>query len=225
MIRRISLLSFAVVLMVSLPVWSEDGSRSQGWPQWGQNPQHTGTANVSGQRVKALLDDVVYDPFVEAEKTDPTFGDGDLHVHYQVPLTDGDDVYMEFKTGVFTGFVTRGTQIWNEKKLHQTHGQLSEVWSFESDWKPVPFFSFVTGNGPFLSPSSTPSWRATSSTSRASAARSSSSPSPTAACWRASTPSAPRSTRTPTPSVRSPRTPRATSITTLSSSIPTTPGT
>ena len=98
-----------------------------------------------------MLDDVVYDPFVEAEKADP-FAGGDLHVHYQVPLTDGDDVYMEFKTGAFTGLETWNTQIWNEKKLHRVHGHLAEAWSFESDWKPVPFFSLVTGNGPFVEP-------------------------------------------------------------------------
>jgi hypothetical protein len=149
--RSVASLSFALLLMASLPGWSDDGHRSQGWPQWGQNPQHTGTVNVSGQHVDKLLDDVIYDPFVAAEKADP-FGGGDLHVHYQAPLTDGDDVYMEFKTGAFTSSTTWNTQIWNEKKLRRTHGDLSEVWSFESDWKPVPSFSFATGNGPFIEP-------------------------------------------------------------------------
>jgi hypothetical protein len=139
-IRRSSLLFFAVFLMASLPGWSQD------WPQWGRTPQHTGTVNVSGQRPKALLDDIIYDPFVEAEKAD-----GHLHVHYQVPLTDGDDVYMEFKTGVFTDTVNWQTQTWNEKKLHRSHGRLSEAWSFESDWKPVPV-SLVSVTGPVLEP-------------------------------------------------------------------------
>jgi outer membrane protein assembly factor BamB len=94
---------------------------------------------------------VIYDPFVAAEKADP-FGHGDLAVHYQVPLTDGDDVYMEFKTGAYTGRETWNTQIWNEKKLHWRHGHLSEAWSFESDWKPVPFISFESGIGPFFEP-------------------------------------------------------------------------
>jgi outer membrane protein assembly factor BamB len=134
---------FAVFLLASLPGWSQD------WPQWGRTPQHTGVVNVSGQKVRQILDDIVYDPFVDAEKA--VFGDGDLHVHYQVPLTDGDDVYMEFKSGVYTS-LNWNTQIWNEKKLHRVHGHLAEAWSFESDWKPVPLFSFVTGNGPFLEP-------------------------------------------------------------------------
>ncbi len=141
-----SLALFALFSMASLPGWSQD------WPQWGRTPQHTGVVNVSGQHARKLLDDVVYDPFVDAEKADPTFGAGDLHVHYQVPLTDGDDVYMEFKSGVYTSIENWNTQTWNEKKLRRVHGHLSEAWSFESDWKPVPFLSLLTGNGPFVEP-------------------------------------------------------------------------
>jgi len=144
-IRKSSLMLFAVFLMASLP------GRSQDWPQWGRTPQHTGAANVSGQHAKKLLDDVIYDPFVEAEKADP-FSSDDLGVHYQVPLTDGDDVYMEFKTGAYTSRQTWNTQTWNEKKLHRAHGHLSEAWSFESDWKPLPFLSLLTGNGPSWEP-------------------------------------------------------------------------
>ncbi|HEX4960197.1 MAG TPA: hypothetical protein VF173_05115 [Thermoanaerobaculia bacterium] len=135
----------AGLLMASLPGWSQD------WPQWGRTPQHTGAVNVSGQHARKLLDDVVYDPFAEANETDPE-GPGALTIHYQVPLTDGDDVYMEFKTGTYTGLETRNTLIWNEKKLRRTHGHLTAVWSFESDWKPLPFGSFVTGRGAFDEP-------------------------------------------------------------------------
>jgi len=140
--RAFLLVLFAVFLSASLPGWSQD------WPQWGRTPQHTGVVNVSGQKVRHILDDVIYDPFVDAEKA--VFGDGDLHVHYQVPLTDGDDVYMEFKSGVYTP-LNWNTQIWNEKKLHRRHGHLSEVWSFESDWKPVPFV-LTSSRGPFVEP-------------------------------------------------------------------------
>jgi hypothetical protein len=94
---------------------------------------------------------VIYDPFVDAEKADPDEA-GDLLVHYQVPLLDGDDVYMEFKTGTFTTLETWETQIWNEKKLDWDHGHLVEKWSFESDWKPAPFLSLVSGLGPFWEP-------------------------------------------------------------------------
>jgi len=145
MTRRSALVLFAVLLAVSLP------ARSQSWNQWGQNPQHTGTVNVSGQFAQEMLDDVIYDPFVDAEKADPDEA-GDLLVHYQAPLLDGNDVYMEFKTGTFTSLETWETQIWNEKKLTWVHGHLQEVWSHESDWKPAPFLSLVTGNGPFWEP-------------------------------------------------------------------------
>ena len=141
----LSLVSLTLFLTAGRPGWSQD------WPQWGRTPQHTGVVNVQGQRAQKLLADVVYDPFMAAEKADP-FGGGDLHVHYQVPLTDGDDVYMEFKTGAFTSTLTWNTQTWNEKKLRRSHGQLSEMWSFESDWKPAPFLSLKTGNGPFFEP-------------------------------------------------------------------------
>ena len=80
-LRRISWVGFALLSLASLPGWSAEKPRSQGWPQWGQNPQHTGTENVSVQPLRRRLDDVIYDPFVEAEKADPLFGDGDLSVH------------------------------------------------------------------------------------------------------------------------------------------------
>ena len=46
--------------MASLPAWSQD------WPQWGRNAQHTGATSVVGQPATHILDDVVYDPFVDA---------------------------------------------------------------------------------------------------------------------------------------------------------------
>ena len=143
--RRSSLVLFAVLLTASLPAWSQD------WQQWGKNPQHTGATNVVGQHANRILDDVIYDPFVEAEKADP-FAGGDLLAHYQAPLLDGDDVFMEFKTGAYTDIQHWNTQIWNEKKLDWDHGHLVEKWTFTSDWKPVPFLSLDTGNGPFFEP-------------------------------------------------------------------------
>jgi len=132
-------------LAVALP------ARSQDWQQWGKNPQHTGATNVVGQHANRILDDIIYDPFVDAEKADPDAA-GDLLVHYQAPLLDGDDVYMEFKSGTYTTLETWETQTWNEKKLDWDHGHLVEKWTFTSDWKPVPFLSLATGNGPFFEP-------------------------------------------------------------------------
>jgi len=114
--------------------------QSSGWPQWGHDQQHTGTINVAGQNLNHILANIIYDPFVDDEKA-PANGDGDLLVHYQTPLVDGNDVYMEFKSGTYTSMVTWESQTWNEKKLSWVGGNLVEQWNFQSDWKPVPFGS------------------------------------------------------------------------------------
>src|SRR5712671_1089629 len=68
------------------------------WPQWGQNPQHTGVSRAIGQPANRILADIVYDPFVAAEQAEQG---GNLTVHYQAPLLDGGDMFMEFKTGTW----------------------------------------------------------------------------------------------------------------------------
>jgi hypothetical protein len=144
-IRRSALVVLAVLLTASLP------GRAQDWGQWGRNAQHLGTTNAEGQEANQMLEDIIYDPFVPLETTDPNAAP-DLLVHYQVPLLDGNSVYMEFKSGTYTDITHWETQIWNEKRLDWSHGHLSETWSFQSDWKPVPYGSFVTGNGPGWEP-------------------------------------------------------------------------
>jgi hypothetical protein len=107
-----------------------------GWPQWGQNPQHTGQVNVAGQSLDRALADVVYDPFVPAEQK---ASGGDLLAHYQAPLIDNrGDVFMAFKAGQYTGASTWNTQVWTEQRLRWQDGQLVEQWTFASDWKPEP---------------------------------------------------------------------------------------
>ncbi len=106
------------------------------WSQWGKNPQHQGFVTTDGQAATSILADIVYDPFTSQEEA--VSGDS-LLVHYQVPLIDTDNnVYMEFKTGSFTGNNTWNTQIWNEKRLSWVNGSLVTIWNFESDWKPEP---------------------------------------------------------------------------------------
>ena len=75
-----------------------------------------------------------------------------LDVHEQAPLTDGNDVYMETKTGSYNscnpvGDWTNGTtcgpnswntMIWNETRYTWENHQLVQIWSFASDWKPEP---------------------------------------------------------------------------------------
>jgi hypothetical protein len=122
---------------------------SLSWTQWGKDPQHSGFINVAGQNLDAVLADKIYDPNAPASAADQG---GDLLVHYQTPLTDANDVFMEFKSGTFTTLQHWETQIWNQKRLHWESGQLVEKWTFQSDWKPVPYASLVTGNGPFWEP-------------------------------------------------------------------------
>jgi len=105
------------------------------WPQWGRDPQHTGASNVAGQSIDRILASLVYDPFVPAEQKAEF---GDLLAHYQAPLVDGDTVYMEVKTGAFTGASTWNTQIWGEDAFQWSNGQLTKKWAWASQWKPEP---------------------------------------------------------------------------------------
>ena len=132
-------------------VLADDGHRGQrGWPQWGQNPQHAGAIDVEGQALDRQLADLVFDPFVRQEQHD---AGGDLLAHYQAPLTEGQDVFMEFKSGRWATCDDNGNpippdtacgsdawnnQIWSERRLHWEDGSLVTKWTFASDWKPEP---------------------------------------------------------------------------------------
>jgi uncharacterized protein (TIGR03437 family) len=102
-----------------------------GWTQWGQNPRHTGSVPIVAQDANRILADMIYDPLAS---TAQAAEGGDLLVHYQVPLVDGNDVYMEFKTGSFD--LSRfSTQTWGENRFTWQDGQLVQARSFTSDWK------------------------------------------------------------------------------------------
>jgi hypothetical protein len=143
---------FAASLLLVLPLVAlMAGERPSGdsWPQWAKNAQHTGFIQVTGQPASHKLAEIRYDPFVAQEKLDEG---GELVVHYQVPLTEGNSVYMEFKTGKWipchpptawqTGTAcgpnTWDKEIWNEKRLDWQQGKLVEKWNYQSDWKPEP---------------------------------------------------------------------------------------
>lgn len=116
------------------------------WSQWGGNAQHGGATAAVGQPARRILADVLYDPFVAAEKK----GSGDLLVHYQVPILSGNDVFMSLKGGEFTGAESWETQTWSESRLRWVGRRLVPQWTFASDWKPVPFAS--VGRGPDWEP-------------------------------------------------------------------------
>lgn len=124
------------------------------WAQWGSNPQHSGNVAVAGQSLNTKQADIVYDPFVDQEKAENTtlFGEAVLTVHEQAPITDGNDVYMVTKTGTYTscnpvgdwtngtacGPNTWSTMTWNETRYTWENGQLVQIWTFATDWKPEP---------------------------------------------------------------------------------------
>src|SRR5690242_4366508 len=117
----------ALVLSVEAIVFAQD------WPQWGRDPQHTGSINVAGQSLNRNIADIIYDPTVPAEQAAAAqvFGEAELVVHYQVPLIDGNDVYMEFKSGS-PSKNTFSMMNWAENKLSWQNGALVQVWSFAS---------------------------------------------------------------------------------------------
>src|SRR6476620_3502406 len=102
------------------------------WPQWGQNQQHTGTLNIVGQPLNRILANIVYDPLVADEEA---ASGGDLLAHYETPLVDGNDVYMESKSGSYN-VNTYTTERWHQNKFTWQAGNLVRVWTFDSDWVP-----------------------------------------------------------------------------------------
>jgi hypothetical protein len=82
-----------------------------GWLQWGSDARHTGFVPVAAQFPGAILSDTVIDPNALANLTE----EGDLLVHYQVPLVEGNSVYMEFKGPTWSGhddWQTHGLEEW-----------------------------------------------------------------------------------------------------------------
>jgi len=126
-------------------------AQAQSWPQWALNPQHTSQINVAGQPLNNILTSVVYDPLVPDEMA---ANQNNLLAHYQVPLIDGNNIYMEFKTGTYNKN-TYSTEVWGENGFQWQSGQLVKTWSFTSDWTAPgsqadfwePVFHAVLANG------------------------------------------------------------------------------
>src|SRR6266849_9986375 len=90
---------FVAVCCAGLVLITASAQQGPSWPQWAQNPQHTGFLNVVGQNLNQNLANIVYDPLVPDEQA---LNGGNLLVHYQVSLVEGNDVYMESKAGSYT---------------------------------------------------------------------------------------------------------------------------
>jgi hypothetical protein len=124
-------------------------SNSPFYPQWGATPQHSGAIAIAAQQLTSKLADIVYDPFVTQQQNE---SDGELLAHYQATLTDGNDFYMESKSGTYPscnppGNWTTGALcgpnawnqlVWNVTRYTWENGQPVLIWTFASDWKPEP---------------------------------------------------------------------------------------
>jgi hypothetical protein len=132
------------------------------WPQWGGNPAHQGSSAAAGQPLVSLLADIVYDPFVGLEEAE---SNGNLLVHYAVPLLDTTGVYLASKSGSYVSCDPPGSglpfpcgpdawalQVWNVRKLAWKNGALSAEWTFASDWKPEPAGGAVADWEPVFQP-------------------------------------------------------------------------
>jgi len=103
------------------------------WAQWGLNSQHTlFDGGVVGQPLNQNIVNLIYDFNIDAEKADPN-ATGDLLVHYQVPLVDGNDVFIESKDGTYSNS-TYSTQKWHQNKYSWQGGTLVKQWTFNTDW-------------------------------------------------------------------------------------------
>lgn len=122
-----------VPLSLSGQILTPNPSTPNFWPQWGLNPQHSlFLSNTTGQPINQIVTSFTYDFNVAAEKADPNAA-GTLQVHYQVPLIDGSDVYVESKDGTYSNS-SYGTQKWHQNKYTWQGSSLVKVWTFNTDW-------------------------------------------------------------------------------------------
>jgi outer membrane protein assembly factor BamB len=122
-----------IVVLLSAPL------SAQSWSQWGAGPRHTGSLPVVAQHLGAQHAAIVVDPFVPQERAETG---GSLLVHYQTPLSDGNEVFMAMKGGTYAAFSTWETQTWSVRKFAWVKGELVAQWTALSDWDPPPSGGF-----------------------------------------------------------------------------------
>jgi len=143
------------LMLVLAAACGDNDDTCSSWRQWGNSASHEGASCVAGQPLGSAAADMVFDPFIAQEEVD---AGGDLVVHYQAPLVDGDMVYMMAKSGTYTPCVVDpdgnpecflsdpyrlNTEVWQEQAFEwQPDGTLAMKWSFDSDWKPEPNVGF-----------------------------------------------------------------------------------
>lgn len=129
--RPLSLL----LVLLSLPAIAN----AQTWSQWGGGPRHNGALAVVGQQFNLKLAEEVVDPFVDILRAE---AGGTLLVHYQTPLSDGPELFMEIKSGSYSDWRSWQTQNWGVRKFAWERGALVEKWTAQSDWDPAPSGTF-----------------------------------------------------------------------------------
>jgi outer membrane protein assembly factor BamB len=144
----------ALLALLALATCDSPPETCGAWLQWGGDPTHAGATCSAALPMARQLGEVQFDPFIEGETAD---GDGDIYVHYQVPLIAGDDVYIEAKSGAYTPCTPPmppmmpnrvcapyrlNSESWDEVQLHWDGNHLVQGWTFHSDWKPPPFDGF-----------------------------------------------------------------------------------
>ena len=160
--RPCNVLAFAIATGLGLGACGDNSSPAvpvgpycDSWHQWGNNASHEGASCVRGQPLHAMLADMVYDPFIPQEVID---AGGELIIHYQAPLIDGDELYMMTKKGSYptcnvsnpdpscgdpNEMYRLNSEIWSEQHFTiAPNGALALQWSFDSDWKPEPQAGF-----------------------------------------------------------------------------------
>src|SRR5437016_3448209 len=129
----IAALAMLSALSLSAQTAVNPPSSSPFWAQWGLNPQHTlNLSQTAGQPLNKNLVNIIYDANVAQEQADPNAA-GTLLVHYQVPLIDGNDVFIESKAGTYSND-TYSTQTWHQNKYTWSQGKFVKVWTFDTDW-------------------------------------------------------------------------------------------
>src|SRR5258708_3103961 len=120
-------------ISLSAQIVTNPPASSPDWAQWGLNPQHTlSLTNTVAQPLNQNLVNIVYDANVAQEQADPNAA-GTLLVHYQVPLIDGNDVFIESKAGVYSNN-TYSTQTWHQNRYTWQGSNFVKVWTFDTDW-------------------------------------------------------------------------------------------
>jgi len=121
------------LLSLNLSAQTVTNLNSPAWAQWGLNPQHTlDLTQTVAQPLNQNLVNIIYDQNVAQEQADPNAA-GTLLVHYQVPLIDGNDVFIESKAGVYSNN-TYSTQTWHQNKYTWQQGKFVKIWTFDTDW-------------------------------------------------------------------------------------------